>query len=143
MSTEPYWLRLEFPPQAITIVRDALRTKLYRGNEQERLAKLLALNQRLSAHYEVSVCKVTVQSTPIGPHYLPGQDRIILDKISLVSWAHEFAHHILHCRHLPQTESFPRAFGLGIFFRAAPRMFEAARQSGRLLFTAEGDQHAQ
>lgn len=140
-SAEPYWLRLEFPAAAVDIVRQALRTKLYRGGPLERVAKLLALNVALSEHYSVPICKVSIRRTLHGPHYLPGRDQIVLDKVSLVSFLHEFAHHVLHCRQLPQNESYPRAFSLGLFFRAAPGMFETARQAGRLLFTEnKGDQ---
>lgn len=133
-STEPYWLRLEFPTAAVEIVRQALRAKLYRGSLRERAAKLLALNAALSAHYAVPLCRISVRNSPRGPYYLPGRNQIVLDKVSLVSYLHEFAHHILHARGLPQNESYPRAFSLGLFFRAAPRMFESARQAGRMLY---------
>ena len=137
MSNEPYWLRLEFPAPAIEIVKTALRTKLWQGTAPERLEKLRALNSQLSAHYEVSVCSVEVRQTNIGPHYRPGKDQIVLDKVSLVSFLHEFGHHILHSRSLPQNETYPRSYSLGLFYRAAPRMFVAARQSGRLLYTED------
>jgi|CXWL01.1.fsa_nt_gi hypothetical protein len=135
MLTEPYWLRLQFPAPAIAIARDALKSKLWRGLPPERLEKLRTLNRRMSDFYRVTECTITIQHTMYGPHYRPGDDAIVLDKPSLVSFLHEFAHHVLHCRQLPQNESYPRAFSLGLFFRAAPRMFEAARQSGRLLYT--------
>lgn len=140
---EPYWRRMEFEPAVLTIVRAALKTKLWQGSETAKLEKLRALNRALSAHYGVPACAVEVERTPIGPHYRPGTDRITLDKVSLVSWAHEFGHHLLHCRREQQQEEFPRAFSLSLFFKAAPRMFEAARSSGRLLYTNEGGQHAQ
>lgn len=143
MNTKPYWLRLEFPPQAVEIVKAALRTKLWQGTDQERLEKLRALNAQLSAHYGTSVCAVELQATPIGPHYRPGKDLIVLDKPSLVSYLHELAHHVLHSRRLPQNETYPRSFSLGLFYKAAPRLFETARQGGRLLFTDEGGQHAE
>ena len=134
-STEPYWLRLEFPAAAVEIVRQALRAKLFRGSLRERVAKLLALNAALSAHYAVPLCRISIRNTPHGPHYMPGRNQIVLDKISIVSYLHEFGHHILNARGLPQNETYPRAFSLGLFYRAAPRMFETARQAGRLLYT--------
>jgi hypothetical protein len=143
MSNEPYWLRLEFPQEAVQIVKDALRSKLYRGTEPERIEKLRALNVRLSAHYEVSACTVEVRQTQIGPHYLPGKDLIVIDRVSLVSWAHELGHHILHSRGLPQNETYPRAFSLGLFYRAAPKLFEAARASGKLMYTEHGGTNAE
>lgn len=138
MPSQPYWLRMRFPDGALAVVRGALKTKLWRGQPAERLEKLRALNSQLSEFYGVPACSVAVRNTPVGPHYVPGSNAIVLDKVSLVSWAHEFAHHLLHCRRKPQQEIFPRAFSLSLFFQAAPRMFEAARQSGRLLYTDEG-----
>lgn len=132
---KPYWMRMNFPNGALAIVKTALREKLWRGLPPERLEKLRVLNRQMSEFYGVPACSVTIQKTLIGPHYRPGDDAIVLDKVSLVSWAHEFAHHLLHCRQKPQNEIFPRCWSLGIYFKAAPRMFETARASGRLLFT--------
>lgn len=134
----PYWRRMEFEPAVLTIVRAALKTKMWQGSEAEKLEKLLALNRALSVHYGVPTCTVSISQTPIGPHYKPGADLIVLDKVSLVSYLHELGHHLLHHRRKPQQEEFPRAFSLSLFFKAAPRMFEAARSSGRLLFTEQG-----
>lgn len=142
MNRRPYWQRMSFPPEVVSIARVALKTKLWRGIEQEKLDKLRALNRRMSEHYGVPACTIVLAATATGPHYLPGADRIVLDKVSLVSWAHEFGHHLLHCRRKPQQEVFPRSFSLSLFYRAAPRLFEAARASGRLLFTEEGGRHA-
>lgn len=134
---KPYWQRMRFPKEALAIVREALRTKLWRGLPLERIEKLRALNRGMSAFYGVPACEIQIMTTMIGPHYRPGADTIVLDKVSLVSWAHEFGHHLLHCRRKPQQEIFPRAFSLSLFYLAAPRMFEAARQSNRLLFTED------
>lgn len=143
MPSQPYWLRMRFPDGALAVVRAALKTKLWRGTPEERLEKIRALNMQMSEFYSVPVCTVTVRSTPVGPHYLPGSNAIVLDKVSLVSWAHEFGHHLLHCRRKPQQEIFPRAFSLSLFYQAAPRMFAAAREAGRLLYTDEGSEHAE
>lgn len=134
----PYWQRMQFGPEAIAIVRESLKAKLWRGLPLERLEKLRALNRRLCSFYAVPVCTLTIQQTLIGPHYRPGDGAIILDKVSLVSYLHELGHHLLHCRRKPQQEVFPRSFSLSLFYQAAPRMFETARADGRLLYTDEG-----
>lgn len=139
----PYWLRMQFPPEVIAIVKAALATKLWRGTEGEKLEKLRALNRALSEHYGVPACTVDVKRTPRGPHYRPGADQIVIDKVSLVSYLHEMAHHLLHHRGKPQQEIFPRSFSLSLFYKVAPRLFENARSSGRLLFTETGGQHAE
>lgn len=139
---KPYWLRMQFGPEVVAIVREALKAKLWRGLPLERLEKLRVLNRRMSEHYGVPTCSISIQNTLIGPHYRPGDDAIVLDKVSLVSWAHEFGHHLLHCRQKPQQEVYPRSFSLSLFYRAAPRMFETARADGRLLYT-EGEANAQ
>jgi hypothetical protein len=130
-----YWKALDMGPGAVAVAKAALKTKLWRGTPEERLEKLRALNRNMSAHFEVPECSVAVRETGIGPHYVPGDDSIVLDVPSLVSWAHEFGHHLLHCKRKRQNEDFPRAFSLGLFYRAAPRMFEKARAEGRLKFT--------
>ena len=143
MPSQPYWLRMTLPEGALAIVRAGLKTKLWRGAPGERLEKLRALNRQLSEFYGVPACEVSVRSTQMGPHYQPGANSIVLDKVSVVSYLHEFGHHLLHCRRKPQQEVFPRTFSLSLFYQAAPRMFEAARQSGRLLYTDDGGAHAE
>lgn len=139
---KPYWLRMSFPDAVTSIVRSSLKAGLWRGTAAERLVVLKGLNERLSTFYGVPACFVTVRQTLVGPHYVPGDGRIVLDKVSIVSYLHELGHHLLHCRSKPQQETFPRAFSLSLFFRSAPRSFEAARASGRLLFTERGTPNA-
>lgn len=135
MTAQPYWLRLQFEPEVIAIVRGALKTKLWSGSESEKLEKIRALCRELAAHYAMPAPEVVIKQTPIGPHFIPSRRLVVLDKVSITSFFHEFAHVILDARGERQNEEFPRAWSLGLFFRAAPRMFEAARRSGRLLFT--------
>lgn len=141
--TNAYWLRLRFEPEVIAIVKDALKTKLWSGTEAERLEKLSTLARALSVHYRMPVPEIVIQATPVGPHFLRGQRKIVLDKPSLVSMLHELGHAILDAREETQNEEFPRAWSLGLFYRAAPRMFKSARNSRRLLYTNQGGQHAE
>lgn len=90
---------------------------------------------KLSELYGVPKPKVALRpSAFMGPHYNSRQNRIVLTKPSLVSFLHEFAHHILHSHGKTQNEEFPRAFSLGLFKKIAPLMFEKAKSEGRLLF---------
>lgn len=134
-----YWLRLRFEPEVVAIIKEALKTKLWSGTDAERLEKLRTLARALSAHYRMPVPEIVIAATQMGPHFLPGQRKIVLDKASLVSMLHELAHAILDHRGEAQNEEFPRAWSLGLFYAAAPRLFAAARQSGRLLYTEGGD----
>ncbi len=137
---KPYWLRMRFPKVVVDVVRGSLKAGLWRGGEEDRLEKLRRLNAALSNYYGVPVCFVEVKPTTIGPHYMPGANMIILDKVPLVSFLHEFSHALLQARRKPQQEVFPRAFSLSLFYQAAPRSFEAARMAGRLLFTEDTDE---
>lgn len=132
-SGKPYWERLEFSEEAISIVKCALRTKLWRGTWPEQTAKLSALNFLMSVHYGVREVPVILEPRVTSPFY--DGACIVLTKPSLVSWAHEFGHHLLHEEGKRQNEEFPRAFSLGLFYRAAPKLFDAARKRGKLLFT--------
>ena len=138
MTAQPYWLRLPFEPEVVAIVRGALKTKLWTGTEDERLAKLRALCQALSTHYAMPAPEVIIKQTPIGPHFIPERRLIVLDKPSLVSMLHEMGHAILDAREENQNEEFPRAWSLGLYHAAAPKLFQRARDDGRLLFTEHG-----
>lgn len=135
MNTEekPYWERLELSPDVVGIVKESLKTKLWQGTWPDQMAKLQALNRAMSEHYKVPEVRVELHPG-ISPCYIYGK-KIILNRPSLVSWAHEFAHHLLYSQGKAQNEDFPRAFSLGLFYRAAPKMFGEARKRGRLLFS--------
>lgn len=135
MTAQPYWRRLQFEPEVVAIVRGALKTRLWSGCPDERLEKIRALCRALSTHYAMPAPEVVVKQTPLGPHFIPPRRLIVLDKISVTSFLHEFAHALLDAREEPQNEEFPRAWSLGLFYTVAPRLFETARASGRLLFT--------
>lgn len=132
-----YWQDVELKPGTVELVRAAMKIKLWRGTTAERMAKFRALNAAMSKHYGVPEMPVVLNAGLHSPMYFPGS-KIVLTKPSLVSWAHEFGHYLLHHWGKRQNEQFPRAFSLGLFAKAAPKMFEAARAQGRLMYTEDG-----
>jgi len=129
--------KMAFTPELKAIVKAALRTKIWRGTPQDGVTKLQALADGLSDYLHIphAIIEIHPLAMASGPSYADGVCR--LDKVSLVSMLHEYAHHVLANLALPQDEVFPRSFSLGLFKAVAPKMFERALTNGRLLFVEE------
>jgi len=129
--------KMAFTPELKAIVKAALRTKIWRGTPLDGVTKLQALADGISDYLHIphAIVEIHPLAMGAGPSYANGVCR--LDKVSLVSMLHEYAHHILANMNLPQDELFPRSFSLGLYKAVAPKLFEKALTNGRLLFTDE------
>jgi len=132
-----YQDRLEFSPDLVGCVKTALHGKLWRGTREEGKAKLEALGADICRLMGISEPPPIVFDDNIEGFGAIAWDNssIFMGKVSLTTYLHELAHHVA-----AQTggnhidEEFPRAFSLGLFKAAAPRMFEKARVDGKILF---------
>jgi len=92
--------------------------------------------------YLGAVYRVPVPSVEFGlfPCYMPSLQTILLDKPSIISFLHEYRHH-LQCYAGKQykgltIEQDARAWSLRIFHLGFPKMFEKAVKEGKVYFVA-------
>ncbi|MDX6768940.1 MAG: hypothetical protein SF051_05365 [Elusimicrobiota bacterium] len=129
--------RIKFTDEEVGVVRKALKTKLFRREEDDeiRTAKYQAMLEELADKFGLPAPKLERhQGDEPGYSFDPDTNTIHVQRYSLVSILDGFAHALQH-----QTENgevnmeFVMAFGLSAFKQSAPAMFELARQSGRLM----------
>lgn len=78
--------------QDIEIVKQAIKTKLWR-TETGQKAKWIKLLKDLSVLHEIQRPKLSIGEVTT-PQYNPYRNRVSLDKYSVISLLHEFAHAI-------------------------------------------------
>ena len=61
---------------------------------------------------------------------------IVINKPSLTTFLHELAHHLQWHRDGVVSEDFARAFSMGMFYRACPKMFQRAVETGKIMFSS-------
>ncbi len=113
------------PDDLVALVRNTCRKRLWREGGGETV--LRELNVYLSEYFRVEPPGVFVDGSP--PHYQIWGRLIRLDKPSLVSFLHEFAHHIYG-----SSETKARVFSTGLFLAAFPRLYARACKRGTLLY---------
>jgi hypothetical protein len=119
---------LTFKPAALRGVRAFARSKPWRGTPAERRAKFQTLHDELCRVYGLTT-KLTMRVWRLRnfPHYLPGEDRIVLPQLSVVTYLHEFA----HARGADEWQAC--RWSINLFRRCFPRSFARCRFVGHTL----------
>jgi hypothetical protein len=113
-----------FDPAALAAVRELARSRPWRGDDAERLAKLNACAAKLAAAYQHDAWTFALGLTPS----IDREQRVVtLSKPSVVTFLNIMA--------LVRGQSMVGAFrwSINIFKRCFPRSFAACRQVGPLL----------
>lgn len=112
-----------FRAETLEAVWAYARSKPWRGDGQ---AKMRVLHARLCEIYEV---RVDLVFDPVRPAcFSPSLRRIILPKVSVVSYLHEFAHALFG-----SCERRACRWSINLFRRCFPRSFARCRQVGHTL----------
>lgn len=125
----------------VQAVKDMVREGFYRKDEQAQYAELAMLAGKLAGVYEISV--------PVGPNrflgmgygsYNPETTEIKINKPSIVTFLHEFRHHMqavitdltIIGDGEPGSDLDAQAWACSVFKKACPRMFAKAVANGRI-----------
>src|SRR5581483_2424714 len=138
---------VSFAEDEIAVVKAALKTKLFVKDEpnEARSAKFQGLLTALSEKFKVPEVKFEYASGcgGSGSVYDPDSNTLRLYRFSLTStlmgfWRAAIMQKIKSGEYTRETRGVPspEAFGLSAFKAAAPKMFEEAKQKGRLYYTA-------
>lgn len=122
--------------ETLTAVRKCVRAGLWRLDEAEGFHLLRDLVNELSDIYGLPIPPVQRDG---HSHYNWHIQRIYLDKPSLVSFLHEYRHHMQVERGVHDgSEHDARGWSLSVFKLALPRSFEHAKERGILKFVRRG-----
>lgn len=135
----------EWPEDVVLIVKGALKSGLYRETEERKLQILNTMNGYLCKHYGIEpvptvsvVTTVNNEPIPQGGSLVLAENKILLDKISLVSYLSHFAK-VLMFKRVAGWEGdtpdlmFPMKFSHSLFHKVAPIMYGKALAAGRLM----------
>lgn len=103
-------------------------------DKDEKFKVLSSYANKLSEFYQIKAVFIREDFSIHGPHYVEKDFVINLPKPSVVSFLHEYGHHILQSFGEKQNELFPRGFSLSLFKKAFPKRFKRMRAEKKLLF---------
>lgn len=138
--------RIDFDAAELLIVKTALKTKLFNRAEPKevRVAKFKTMLDALSTKFSVPQLELVVldNDQPGFGGFNPEGNKVIINtRFSLTTTLYCFGCALYH--HTPALQGTPEApshytpggFSLSMFKQAAPRMFELAKNAGRLMGT--------
>ena len=125
-------------PDTLEEVRWAKEEGIWRVDEEEGFEILKELGERLSNIYDIPA--PTLEKGPREVYY-PYREHIEVPKVSLVSYLHEFRHHMQHhgMQHYDDKEVDARGWSMSAFRYALPENFDSAWRRGLIWFLPEYD----
>ena len=120
--------RKKYRPAALAAVRRFARSKPWQGSVAERRRKLAKLNRELAAAYGVPRPALRFDAAVDCYVRLTGTIQLTKMAGSVVTYLHEFAHHLLG-----PCERRACRWSLNLFRRCFPRSFRRLQQVGHTL----------
>lgn len=128
----------EIPISVIREVRQLIKSGFFKDNEITKFEKLINLKSKLIKIYNVKYCDIKIYCNSF-PKYISNNKTIILDNYSLVTFFHEFRHHLQYELNLKcDKEKDARGWSHSLFFLATPKLFENALNKDLLIWQKEG-----
>lgn len=124
-------------PSVINAVRETiLEHKFFKQNQTTKFVLLVNLKDKLSELYNIDYDNkptlIIVNNT--DGYYNPIENVIALNnKLSLITFLHEFKHFLQIIQHKPNSENIARSYSLSLFYQASPRHFKRALEKGLIL----------
>lgn len=127
-------------------VGQAVENGYFRAENPEKLDQLIALARGLAEAYQAPAPEVIHRPDRVPPGafacYNPGQQKIFLQNFSIVSFLHEFRHHLQHAGNVKivkDKEHDAQAWACSVYFKAKPQMFKKAVAAGRIMGVSAAD----
>ena len=125
---------------AIKEVREViLKYRIFKLNRTERFILLKELNKSLSKIYKIKKPHLVYDSSREHDGFYNHNSNIIVlnDKLSLITYLHEFKHALQTLKHKKNSENIARSYSLSLFYNASPRHFRRAIRKGLILHQKE------
>lgn len=133
----------KYHPNALRAVRKFARAKPWQGTLSDRQTKLRQLNHDLAAAYgivepQLVFGEVNRDAGDSGSScYIPTVQAIILrGRLSVVTYLHEFAHHLYG-----NSEQIACRWSVNLFRRCFPKSWQKLRFEGHMVRTDRSDSH--
>lgn len=144
MTNQPYHLMFnEIPEEVLNSVKQAIKKGLFKKDKETRDKLLILgnLSDELCNYYHIDKCRIIISSFPFAPCYNQEHKQIILNKISLVSFLHEFYHHLSNSNEsFENNEDNSRGWSHSVLFLATPNLLNNALNKNLLTFeNADGN----
>lgn len=126
----------EIKPEAVAEVKCAIKSGLFKKDKQigERFEILKSLHTKLCGIFSIEVIPLLLDAECIGVGaYNPYEHEIVVNKVSLVTYLHEFYHYLAHATALENTEDNARGWSISLYYLATPILCEKAILSGKIL----------
>ena len=124
----------------IELVRKAIITdRIFKKKGLERVNILINLKNNLCEVYKIQKDKQPLLKPSLKFNNMDYYDKktysIYLnhDKLSLITFLHEFKHFLQHHFNKPNNEKIARGYSISLFYIASPRHFKKALQKGLIL----------
>lgn len=131
----------QIKPGAVQIVRKLItQDHFFKQDQQTKLNLLNKLNKDLSNFYNIPIANLVLQPGCLGIGCYRGFDEVILiNKPSLVTFLHEFKHHLNHKTQQHNNnrqieEDTARGFSHSLYYLASPNLFKNAVEKGLIIF---------
>jgi len=120
-------------PKTLEAVRRAKERGIWRVSREQGFEILRQLARELSGIYNIPTPRVVP-----GDHecYWIPFERIELPRVSLISFLHEFRHHMQKhgLQHYQDPEVDARAWSISVFYNALPEDFDRAWRNNRIWY---------
>jgi hypothetical protein len=121
----------KYKGDVLRAVKGLRRSKAWRGSYQERAAKFLACFTALREAYGLDNLSLVFSSENQHSegygYYVPSEQKIVLGKLSVVTFLHEFAHA------LGKDERQACIWSINLFKRCFPNSFDRCDALGHML----------
>jgi len=139
-------IECEISPQLVAATRWLISRKEYsiwKQPETEQNRRIDVWAGEVSMQYGIEKPTVVIDKS-FSPSYTPWEHKIRLNKVSVVSLFHEFAHAIQVRTGKPKMESevWARTFSCKLFKTASPLNYRRACERKTLLFTLDDEVRA-
>lgn len=134
----------EIPEEVLQLVRTTIKSGLFKKDKSQefKIELLNKLMADLNNYYQVENTTLILDPLFLGVGgYSYERKIIIINKPSLVTFLHEYYHHLQHCLNYPIDEESARGYSHSVYHQATPKLFANAVRKGLLIFqsTIEGE----
>lgn len=124
-------------PKVIIAIRKVItEDKIFKKKELNRVIVLMDLKNKLCDIYNIDKNKIPhLYPTKKDGYYNPIKNGIYInrDKLSLITFLHEFKHFLQHYFNKTNSENIARGYSLSAFYQASPKHFKRALEKGLIL----------
>jgi hypothetical protein len=125
----------EIDNETILSVRRTIKSGLFKTkNIEEKKRMFCLLHEWLCNHYNLPVIQIKfIDNYPYVGNYNRIDGIITLNKPSLVSYLHEFAHYLFITKGEENNEEKARGFSISLYYKAAPKLCTNVILSGKII----------